>query len=275
MACGERISTGLCALAIGTFGPAAPAQLQNATVSVRAETSSHLQTLYGTNDRSDWGGAGAFPQFLGSANSDQSSGPSGVQARAEVGLELSDTGLSATGSIFASITPAEGFASATVSALSRIWIDFTLPSARAWHIDPGSATGSEGNTLVVLSRGADQIFAYSGDFSGAHGQLEAGAYRLAITATADIQSDGVSNETSGAYSVGLSLGELNPCPADFNHDNVVDDFDFLIFVNEYDVLLCDAPDMPAGCVCDLNSDGMVEDTDFSLFIVAYDALVCP
>ena len=128
---------------------------------------------------------------------------------------------------------------------------------------------------MVLSRGVAQIFAYSGEFGGAHGQLEAGTYRLAISASASIQSDGVSNESSGTYTVGLSLGEVNPCPADFNHDNVVNDFDFLIFLNQYDILLCDDPAMPAGCACDLNSDGLVEDSDFSIFIVAYDALLCP
>ncbi|MBX3388211.1 MAG: hypothetical protein KF691_02005 [Phycisphaeraceae bacterium] len=255
--------------------PTTWAQLQNAVVSVRAETSSHLETIYGTNDRSEWSGDGAFPQFLGSANSDQTSGPSGVQARSQLGLEMSESGLTATGFFFISITPDEGFLNASASALSRIWIDFTLPTARTWRIDPGMAAGPEGNTLVSLSRGATQIFAYSGEFSGAHGQLEPGVYRFAITSSADIESSGVPNETSGMYSVGLMLGDVNPCPADFNHDSVVDDFDFLIFLADYDLLLCDDPGMLPGCPCDLNHDSDVNDEDFSIFIVAYDALECP
>ncbi|MBX3390966.1 MAG: hypothetical protein KF691_16065 [Phycisphaeraceae bacterium] len=65
------------------------------------------------------------------------------------------------------------------------------------------------------------------------------------------------------------------CVADFNHDGVVDDADFVIFVPAYNILDCNDPSMPAGCPADLNGDGFVDDTDFQLFVYAYDILLCP
>lgn len=65
------------------------------------------------------------------------------------------------------------------------------------------------------------------------------------------------------------------CVADFNHDGVVDDADFVIFVPAYNTLDCADPSMPAGCPADLNGDGLVDDTDFQLFVYAYDILLCP
>ncbi|HEX8877837.1 MAG TPA: hypothetical protein VF777_13895 [Phycisphaerales bacterium] len=61
------------------------------------------------------------------------------------------------------------------------------------------------------------------------------------------------------------------CPADFNGDGLVDDFDFNIFVTEYGKLLIP----PAHPVADLTLDGQVDDVDFGLFGEAYDALLCP
>ena len=65
------------------------------------------------------------------------------------------------------------------------------------------------------------------------------------------------------------------CPADLNNDGVVEDSDFVIFANSYNILDCSDPSMPAGCPGDLNFDGAVDDTDFVLFAGAYDQLVCP
>ncbi|MGH7242624.1 MAG: hypothetical protein ACREJD_04335 [Phycisphaerales bacterium] len=65
------------------------------------------------------------------------------------------------------------------------------------------------------------------------------------------------------------------CKNDFNDDTYVDDTDFVLFANAYDILFCNDPDMPAGCPADLNSDGFVDDADFQVFGQAYDALVCP
>lgn len=65
------------------------------------------------------------------------------------------------------------------------------------------------------------------------------------------------------------------CVADLNHDNVVDDADFVLFVPAYNILDCNDPTMPAGCPADFNGDGLVDDIDFQLFVYAYDILLCP
>lgn len=65
-----------------------------------------------------------------------------------------------------------------------------------------------------------------------------------------------------------------PCPGDFNADQMVDDTDFVVFAQAYNILDCADPTMPAGCAADLNSDGVVDDSDFVIFAAAYNALLC-
>jgi len=65
------------------------------------------------------------------------------------------------------------------------------------------------------------------------------------------------------------------CPADLNHDDVVDDADFVIFVPAYNLLDCADPSMPAGCPADMNRDGVVDDADFVIFLAQYNELICP
>ncbi|MBL8887279.1 MAG: hypothetical protein JNK16_11510 [Phycisphaerales bacterium] len=66
----------------------------------------------------------------------------------------------------------------------------------------------------------------------------------------------------------------DPCPGDFNLDGQVDDADFVIFVNSYNILDCADPSMPEGCPGDMNGDGFVDDADFVDFAFAYNNLVC-
>ena len=66
----------------------------------------------------------------------------------------------------------------------------------------------------------------------------------------------------------------NTCAADFNADGFVDDIDFVLFAQAYDLFDCMDIDMPADCPADLFSDGFVDDTDFVLFAQAYDQFVC-
>ena len=66
-----------------------------------------------------------------------------------------------------------------------------------------------------------------------------------------------------------------PCPADFNHDNQVDDSDFTVFVVGYNLLDCADPSMTPGCPADVNYDGFVDDADFVVFVAAYNELLCP
>lgn len=65
------------------------------------------------------------------------------------------------------------------------------------------------------------------------------------------------------------------CRADFNHDSLVDDTDFTVFVGGYNILACADPEMYPGCPADVNYDGFVDDADFVVFVVAYNELACP
>ena len=81
----------------------------------------------------------------------------------------------------------------------------------------------------------------------------------------------------GTGAVQPIIGTLNittKCIGDLNDDGIVDDADFVIFVQAYNLLLCDDPAMPAGCPSDFNGDGMVDDADFSIFIQPYDLPIC-
>lgn len=64
------------------------------------------------------------------------------------------------------------------------------------------------------------------------------------------------------------------CPADLTGEGFVDDSDFVVFAQAYNLLDCEDPTMPLGCPADFNLDGIVEDSDFVIFVAAYDALVC-
>ncbi len=64
------------------------------------------------------------------------------------------------------------------------------------------------------------------------------------------------------------------CVGDLNGDGLVDDTDFVLFANAYDVLVCPTDPSTSCCLADLNSDGLVDDSDFVLFANAYDQLIC-
>lgn len=60
------------------------------------------------------------------------------------------------------------------------------------------------------------------------------------------------------------------CSGDLNGDGFVDDADFSLFAQSYDVLVVP----PASAFADLNQDGAVDDADFVAFAAQYDALLC-
>jgi hypothetical protein len=72
-----------------------------------------------------------------------------------------------------------------------------------------------------------------------------------------------------------AVGTCNNCPADLNGDGFVDDADFVLFANAYNILDCADAAMPPGCAADLNADAFVDDADFVLFATAYNELLCP
>ncbi|MBX3381100.1 MAG: hypothetical protein KF805_13480 [Phycisphaeraceae bacterium] len=68
---------------------------------------------------------------------------------------------------------------------------------------------------------------------------------------------------------------IQKCLGDTNYDGAVDDADFSLFVQGYNLLLCSDPAMITGCPADLNGDGFVDDADFTLFVGGYNTLLCP
>ncbi len=122
--------------------------------------------------------------------------------------------------------------------------------------------------------------------SATTGKLTAGTYRLKFGAAAgrpDTFSFSVVSEWYNQFTptgcastvVDWKLTLRKPCTGDLNNDGVVDDADFSIFVNAYNILGCLQAGMPPGCPADFNSDGVVDDADFVLFVPAYNALLCP
>ncbi|MBX3390404.1 MAG: hypothetical protein KF691_13220 [Phycisphaeraceae bacterium] len=60
---------------------------------------------------------------------------------------------------------------------------------------------------------------------------------------------------------------------DLNCNRAVDDADFQQFSAAYDLMLCTAGGMTAGCPSDFNADGVVDDADFEIFVMAYNKVV--
>jgi len=88
-----------------------------------------------------------------------------------------------------------------------------------------------------------------------------------------IAAAGINYDFSTFQTILIHLHE--PCPADFNSDRMVEDSDFVLFANAYDMLDCSDQSMPLRCPSDMNRDGFVDDADFVLFASAYDMLLCP
>lgn len=71
-----------------------------------------------------------------------------------------------------------------------------------------------------------------------------------------------------------SLTQFTNCPGDLNLDGFVDDADFVLFVQSYNVLDCADPAILPPCEADLNGDLFVDDSDFVEFVGGYNELVC-
>lgn len=65
------------------------------------------------------------------------------------------------------------------------------------------------------------------------------------------------------------------CVGDLNGDGLVDDADFVIFADAYNLLLCPTDPAFQCCPSDFDRNGTVDDADFVLFADAYNALLCP
>lgn len=86
--------------------------------------------------------------------------------------------------------------------------------------------------------------------------------------------NGGSHASSFSKNVFFYFNTRGPCPADINGDTYVDDEDFVLFAQAYNILLCSELAMPDKCPADLTNEGVVDDNDFVVFAQAYDQLLC-
>jgi len=132
-----------------------------------------------------------------------------------------------------------------------------------------------------ISNGAGGASAGGGTVSGASGVLASPSDGSSVTMTiAGVQASDAGDytiefdNTCNAATSTIAAVTVNTCLGDLNADGFVNDADFEIFVQAYNILLCEEAAMPIGCLSDLNGDGVVDDADFQIFVPAYDALVC-
>ena len=102
------------------------------------------------------------------------------------------------------------------------------------------------------------------------GVLEPGIYTLIVSARFEQSRCDHFLGLDAAYNLEFTL-TVPPCTGDLNDDLLVDDNDFVLFAQAYDLFTVP----PADPFADLNGDQVVDDTDFVLFAQAYDLYVCP
>lgn len=135
---------------------------------------------------------------------------------------------------------------------------------------------------IDVLNGPGGASATGGTVSGASGTLASptNGQPATLTITAAKNSD------AGLYRVTFwnTCGESSSVPVpvkikahitDINADGFVDDFDFVYFATQYEILDCADPSMPDSCSADFNHDGIVDDSDFSIFAPAYDIMIFP
>lgn len=177
------------------------------------------------------------------------------------------------------------FTPATLNAIAAAPVSIPWPlSFNGFSLPSGANAGQ--TTLRITTESGTEIFsaplsaAASGVVVPAGTMLPSTNYRLRLAFSA--QQSNPSSGFPGATAVVAFDRETiyafttrATCIADLNNDTIVDDTDFVIFADAYQILLCSDPLMPAGCASDLVRDGAVDDTDFVVFAQAYQSLVCP
>ncbi|MBX3379543.1 MAG: hypothetical protein KF805_05585 [Phycisphaeraceae bacterium] len=148
--------------------------------------------------------------------------------------------------------------------------DFVAPGENAWFIDFERAYIYGGGDLCLTMRTTATLPAFSYlDAEITPSSLGAGRWN-------DGDADAASSASAvGAVAVRFAFTARAFCPWDLNNDGIVEDADFPIFLNAYNILDCADGSMPFGCPADFNHDGVVDDADFQLFVVAYNTLLCP
>lgn len=177
------------------------------------------------------------------------------------------------------------FTPGSVAAIASAHVNVPWPlTFNAFALPSGA---NNGVTRVSITNNANaEIYSteVASDAAGlnipASTMLPATGYRLKLTFSA--QSSQPSTGFPGATAIVAfdrqtiyAFTTRAACGADFTNDDFVDDSDFVVFADAYNLLECSNPAMPSGCPADLASDGTVDDSDFVLFAGAYETLICP
>ncbi|MBS0188162.1 MAG: immunoglobulin domain-containing protein [Planctomycetes bacterium] len=177
-----------------------------------------------------------------------------------------------------------GVVPSLLSTQLRLQSSLASGTAPEITLQPASVTAAPNAVFTVAAAPTSLSFGWKKDGQPlTNGPTPGGSIISgSTTKTLTIQNAGPADV--GAYTVTVSNAcgdatsdpaQLSICAGDLNHDALVDDADFQLFVSAYNILDCADPAMPASCPADLNRDGFVDDADFQLFVPAYDALLCP
>lgn len=189
-------------------------------------------------------------------------------------------------------TPAPGgytFGSPKGVVVSRFTSD-TLPRFDGQPIDQVFTLNREARLQASLVAGVERpsqiIFQWRRNgvpITNGSGGASAGGGTVQGATSATLHIDGVQASDAGEYDVvatgcgsqASAAGDIRIrlIPQDINADGLVNDEDFALFANDYDIMLCAASEMPYSCPSDFNGDGLVDDSDFVLFVPAYETLL--
>ncbi len=162
-------------------------------------------------------------------------------------------------------------------------LDFTVPveAVGAWMFDDGAEVRNYSRLTIVDALGRTFTSPIvDGNTGFAHG-IDGFAGAISAVGIVSARFDGFltgDDEWTMAPELDyIQIGAQMPqvCHADLNHDGLVEDADFSIFVVAYNLLDCADPTMPPGCPADFNADGAVDDSDFVIFVAEYNRLLCP
>ncbi|MBX3381048.1 MAG: hypothetical protein KF805_13220 [Phycisphaeraceae bacterium] len=127
---------------------------------------------------------------------------------------------------------------------------------------------------IAIRDGAGGAAPGGGTVVGAIGTVNGGVLvEMVIQGTTGVDVgayDVVFSSPCGTVTSGAALLNVQGVNAsDFDKDGDVDDGDFVLFVQQYNVMLCSSGLMPDRCSADLTKDRVVDDRDFVAFLAAY------
>ena len=181
---------------------------------------------------------------------------------------------SGSGSVF--LNPTDTCASGAADSLFEI--TFRLGAPATFTAEYTLDADPEVNFAASFTVDQNGVFLVNSTANGssqtrtAAGSLQAGDVRVQISYR-DLQAFACSFTNlsrTGSYSLNFTLGPAAACTGDFNNDGFIDDDDFVVFAQQYNLFTVP----PANAAADFDSSGFVDDTDFVIFAQSYDRFVC-